>query len=175
MFLRLPLNQKNKETEDFTTDFLMKLDAMLSTTKVKESVLGGKKTMKYTYQPVVRTPVGEDGNTNTDKHPYLKLKLLTEFPTNEIRTAFVEQTGDKDRSLKTDTTTIDEFTKYFHLQTNLKCMIAPVKLWIHQNSATEATYGLTFKLIKVLVKIPLTRALKNQDDCLADFLDSDSD
>ena len=54
-------------------------------------------------------------------------------------------------------------------------MIAPVKLWIHQSSATEATYVLTFKLIKVLVKIPLTRALKNQDDCLADLLDSDSD
>jgi hypothetical protein len=54
-------------------------------------------------------------------------------------------------------------------------MIAPVKLWIHQNSATEATYGLTFKLIKVLVKIPPTRALKNHDDCLVDFLDSDSD
>ena len=54
-------------------------------------------------------------------------------------------------------------------------MIAPVKLWIHQVSPTEYTYGITFKLIKVLVKLPLTRALKNQDDCLADFLDSDSD
>jgi hypothetical protein len=54
-------------------------------------------------------------------------------------------------------------------------MIAPVKLCIHQNNPTEYTYGLTFKLIKVLVKLPLTRALKNQDDCLADFLDSDSD
>jgi hypothetical protein len=54
-------------------------------------------------------------------------------------------------------------------------MIVPVKLWIHQVSPTEYSYGLTFKLIKVLVKLPLTRALKNQDDCLADFLDSDSD
>ena len=175
MFLKLPLNQKNGETKDFTTDFLMKLDAKLSSTKFKEAVLGVKKAMKYTYQPIVRTPVCEDGSPNTDKHPYMKMKLLTEFPTNEIRTAVVEQTGDKDRSLKTDTTTIDEFTKYFCLQTNLRCMIAPVKLWIHQNSTTEATYGLTFKLIKVLVKLPLTRALKNQDDCLADFLDSDSD
>lgn len=143
MFLKLPLYQKKQETTDFTTDFLVKLDAMLSTTKFKEAVLGGKKGMKYTYQPIVRTPVGEDGNPNTDKHPYIKMKLLTEFPTNEIRTAVVEQTGDKDRSLKTDTTTIDEFIKYFHSQTNLKCMIAPVKLWIHQSSATEANYGLS--------------------------------
>ena len=77
--------------------------------------------------------------------------------------------------LNTDTESIDDIVKYFHLQTNLKCMIVPVKLWIHQVSATEYSYGLTFKLIKVLVKLPLTRALKNQDDCLADFLDSDSD
>ncbi len=130
---------------------------------------------EYTYQSIVRTPVGEDGNPNTDKHPYIKLKLFTEFPTNEIRTALVEETGDKERTLKTDTTTIEEIVKYFHLQTNLKCMIVPVKLWIHQGSPTEANYGLTFKLIKVLVQLPLTRALKNQDDCLADFLDSDSD
>ncbi len=73
------------------------------------------------------------------------MKLIIELPTNEIRTAVVEQTGDKDRSLKTVTTTIDEFVKYFHLHTNLKCMTAPVKLWIHQNSTTEATYGPTFK------------------------------
>ena len=76
MFLKLPLNQKNGETKDFTTDFLMKLDAKLSSAKFKESVLGGKKGMKYTYQPIVRTPVGEDGNPNTDKHPYIKMKLL---------------------------------------------------------------------------------------------------
>ncbi len=63
-------------------------------------------------------------------------------------------------SLKIDNTTIEEFAKYFYLQTNLNFMVAPVKLWIHQNNTTEATYGLTFKLIKVLVKIPLTRALK---------------
>ena len=175
MFLKLPLNQKNEETKDFTTDFLMKLDAKLSSAKFKEAVLGGKKAMKYTYQPIVRTPVGEDGTPNPDKHSYIKLKLTTEYPTNEIRTAVVEETGDKERTLRTDTTTIDEFVKYFHLQTNLRCMIVPVKLWIHQVSATEYSYGLTFKLIKVLVKLPLTRALKNQDDCLADFLDSDSD
>ena len=42
MFLKLPRNQKNQETKDFTTDFLAKIDAMLSTTKFKEAVLGGK-------------------------------------------------------------------------------------------------------------------------------------
>jgi hypothetical protein len=54
-------------------------------------------------------------------------------------------------------------------------MIAPVKRGIQQKNTTEATYGLTFKLIKVLDKIPLTRALKNHDESMVDFSDSDSD
>ena len=54
-------------------------------------------------------------------------------------------------------------------------MIAPVKIWIHQSNANEATYGLTFKLIKVMVKIPLNRSFRNHDESMVDFLDSDSD
>jgi hypothetical protein len=72
----------------------MKLDAKLSSAKFKETVLGGKKAMKYTYQPIVRTPVGEDGNPKPDKHPYMKMKFLTDFPTHEIRTSIIEQTDD---------------------------------------------------------------------------------
>ena len=175
MFLKLPLDQKNQEAKELTTDFLMKLDTKLSSDKFKQEVLGVKKSSKYTYQPIVRTPMGDDGQPNTLKHPYMKMKLLTEYPTNEIRTAVIEQLDDGARFLKTDTKTIDDFTKYFYLQTNLKCMIAPIKLWIHQNSTTEFTYGLTFKLIKVLVKMPLNRNIKNTDEAMVDFLDSDSD
>ena len=54
-------------------------------------------------------------------------------------------------------------------------MIAPAELWVHQNNTTYATYGLTFKIIKVLAKMPLTRGLKNQNDSMVDFLHSDSD
>ena len=175
MFLKLPLNQKNTEAKELTEGFLKNLDIKLGSDKFKETVLGGKKGMRYTYQPIVRTPIGEDGNPNTEKHPYMKMKLMTEFHSNTIRTVVVEQTDDGGRFLKTDTETIEEFAKYFYLHTNLKCMIAPVKLWIHQTSTNEATYGLTFKLIKVLVKIPLNRALKNHDECMVDFLNSDSD
>ena len=55
-------------------------------------------------------------------------------------------------------------------------MIAPVKIWIHPTNATEAQYGLTFKLIKVLVKMPLERFLKSSSpENEIDFLNSDSD
>ena len=175
MFLKLPLNQSNPEIKSLTEDFLMKLDAKLSRDKFKETLLGDKKAMKYTYQPIVRTPVNDDGSPNPDKHPYMKMKLLTEYPTNVILTGVIEQTDDQSRHHKTDTSTIDDFSKYFYLQSNLRCMIAPVKLWIHQNNTTEATYGLTYKLIKVLVKLPMSRSIRNQDDSMVEFLDSDSD
>ena len=176
MFLKIPLNQKNPEIKKLTVDFLMKLDVKISSMNFKEMGIGGKGKIVWKYQPIVRCTLGEDGTPSPDKHSYMKVKLTTAYPTNEILTSVVEEAGEKkERTLKTDTTTIDEFTKYFRLQTNIRCMIVPVKLWIHQVSATEYSYGLAFKLIKALVRLPLTRAVKNQDDCLADFLDSDSD
>ena len=122
-------------------------------------MLGGKKN-KYTYQPIVRTTLGENGEVNPDKHPYIKLKLLTEYPGNATKTVVVEHCDDGTMFLKTDTQSLSDFERYFHLRGNLKCMIAPVKIWIHPTNATEAQYGLTVKLLKMLVKLPLERALK---------------
>ena len=74
------------------------------------------------------------------------------------------------------TQSISGFEKCFSLRTKLKCTIAPIKLWTHQGNANEALYGLTFKVIKVLVKLPLGRSLKNQEEKqMVYFLDSDSD
>ncbi len=48
--------------------------------------------------------------------------------------------------------------------------------WMHQGKTNEAAYGVTFKIIKVLVKLPLGRSLRNQEEeQMVDFLDSDSD
>ena len=88
----------------------------------------------------------------------------------------VEQCDDGARFLKTDTQSLSDFEKYFHLRGNLKCVIVPIKIWIHPTNATEAQYGLTFKLIKVLVKMPLAKFLKvSSADNEIDFLVSDSD
>ena len=88
----------------------------------------------------------------------------------------VEQTADSGRFVKTDTQDLGDFEKYFHLRTNLRCMIAPVKIWIHSSSPTEASYGMAFELIKVLVKLPLEKTLKqNSEEHELDFLMSDSD
>ena len=103
-------------------------------------MLGGKKN-KYTYQSIVRTTHGENGEPKPDKHPYIKLKLLTEYPGIDIKTTVVEQCDDGARFQKTDTPSLSGFERYFHLLGNLKCMIAPVKIWIHPANATEVQYG----------------------------------
>ena len=87
----------------------------------------------------------------------------------------VEQCDDGARFLNTDTQSLSDFEKYFHSRGKLMCMIARFNMWIHPTNANEALYGLTFKLIKVLVKIPLNRSLRNHDESMVDFLDSDSD
>ena len=94
MFLKLPLNQNNPETQELTTGFLKQLDETIGSDKFKETVLGTKKATTYTYQPIVRTHTGGDGSPNPDKHPYMKIKLSTEYPTNVIRTVVVDQTDD---------------------------------------------------------------------------------
>ena len=119
---------------------------MLASSEFQENSLGGKKS-KYTYQPIVRMPVTDDGNPDPNKHPYVKSKLLTAYPSNNINAVAVEQTDESSRFFKTDTDFITDFEKYFPLRTNLKCIIAPVKVWVHPTSTTESTYGLNFKLI----------------------------
>jgi hypothetical protein len=54
-------------------------------------------------------------------------------------------------------------------------MVAPVKLWIHQEKPNEATDGLTFLVIKMLVKLHVGKTPKEQkEEQMVDFLSSDS-
>ena len=51
----------------------------------------------------------------------------------------------------------------------------PVKIWTRPTSTTESTCGLTFKLIRVLVELPLERTLANNQEPEIDFFNSDTD
>ena len=104
MFLKLPLNQSSPEIKELTEGFLSIFDEKLASTESKDTVFFSKK-VKYTYQPIVRTVAEEKGG---NKHPHMKIKLLTEYPTNLIRTVVVEQNDASSRFLKTDTQTLSD-------------------------------------------------------------------
>jgi len=153
---KLPLNQSNPEVKELTEGFLKNCDEKLSSTEFKDEVFSSKK-VKYSYQPIVRA-IAEEEEGN--KHPHATIKLLTVYPTSIIRTIAVEQNDTLSKFLKRDTQTLSDIEKYFRLRTNVSCVIAPVKLWVHQINATEAKYGVAFKLIKVLVKLPPERSIR---------------
>ncbi len=67
-------------------------------------VLGTNK--KYTCQPIVRTPMREDGPPDPNKYPHMKNEAL--YPTHIIRTVIVEQTDDGGIFVKTDTPNVSD-------------------------------------------------------------------
>ncbi len=75
-FLELPRNKTNTNKRELAEGFLEKLDDRLGSDPFNSKRLGTKK-QNYTYQPPVRTPVCEDGQPDPEKHPYMKIKLLT--------------------------------------------------------------------------------------------------
>ena len=170
-FLKLPLDKEQEDIKQLIK-FFESIDDLLSSDKFKEQYI---QSTNAKYQSIVRTSLNKDGEPIENKHSYIKLKLLAEYPSNEILTSIIEQTEKNTKRVQMDIKTITQFEKYFFLRSILTCMIVPVKIWIHQTSS-EVSYGLTFKLIKVMVKQPIEKTLKQKtDDHSIDFLNSDSD
>ena len=149
MFLKLPLNQNNPEVKSLITDFLQKIDTKFGNSKVKEKIFG-KKT-KHVYQPLIRIPLTEDGKPNPDKHPYMKIKLMTKFPSNEITTTILSKTEEGNVVVLEGIKDIDEFAYFVRFKSKVKCMIQPSKLWMTPPTASEPMYGISFKLVKIMV------------------------
>ena len=133
----------------------------------------GKKNVKYTYQPLIRTPLTEDGKPNAEKHPYLKIKLMTKFPTNEITTTILTETESGGKVVLEGIKDIDEFAYFVRFKSCVKCMIQPSKLWMTPQSASEPMYGIAFKLVKVLVETPPN--LGAPKNGIIDFIDSENE
>ncbi len=79
-----------------------------------------------------------------EKHPYVKIKLLTKYPTNEIQTAVLKQTADNKHEFLDNVKAIEDFEKRVNILSKVKCMVSPVKLWMHPATNTEPAYGIAF-------------------------------
>ena len=103
----------------------------------------------------------------------MKIKLLTKYPTNEIQTAVIKQTADNKNEYVDGVKTLEDFEKHVTFLSKVKCMISPVKLWMHPATNAEPAYGIAFKLIKVLVehqpeRVSLATTVKDTADFISD-------
>lgn len=170
-FIKLPLDVTKPEIASFVS-WLQELDNKLNKKELKEKVFG-KKNPKCSYQTVLRVPMTEDGKPKPDKLPYLKVKLMTKYPTNEISTTIFLKNGD-DKILIDDIKTVEDVANIVKYKSKVKCVIIPSKLWIIPPSGGDAMFGMTFKLARVLVEQPPERVI-TKESLIGDFLDSDKE
>ena len=146
-FIKLPIAETGKT--EAVSKWFAQIDKKFGNPAVRKKLLGDRS--KHSYQPLLRTPASEDGAT--EKVPYVKIKLSSLYPSNEINTGIVVQESSGEiRSV--DVTTIDEVCRYVPFRSSVKCYITPSKLWYHPSSNVDASYGIIFKCVKILVKLP---------------------
>ena len=167
-FIKLPISDTGK-TEGLAK-WLKSIDKKFGSSAVKKKLLGDKS--KHTYQPLLRCPVSEDGSS--DKAAYVKIKLSSQYPSNEINTGIVvQESSGVIRSV--DVTTIDEVCKHVPFRSTVKCFVTPSKLWYHPSQNVDASYGIIFKCVKILVKLPEKVAGPLQIDNLATAFEESGD
>ena len=164
-FIKLPLaGAKSEELREW----LETIDKKFGNSAVKKKLLGDKS--KHTYQPLLRTPVSEEGGT--EKMPYVKFKLQSLYPSNEITTGVVVQEASGEiRAV--EASSIDDVVKYVPFKSKVRCFITPSKLWYHPSSNVDASYGVVFKCVKIFSKLPERNSLPLQiEDVAAQFAES---
>ena len=116
----------------------------------------------------------EDGKPKPDRLPYLKIKLMSKYPTDEITTSVVIQKPDGTKELAHDISTVDDVADFVKFKSKVKCVIMPSKLWIIPPSGGDASFGVSFKLVKVLVELPAEKVI-SQESIIDGFIDSDKE
>jgi hypothetical protein len=146
-FIKLPLDDTAKCDE--VKNFFESIDIKFNNPTMRKKLIGDKS--KHTYQALLRTPVVEDDKPA--KLPYVKFKLQSLYPSNEITTGIVIQESTGGEIKPVEVSTIDEVLKYVPFRSKVKCFVTPSKLW-YNNSCGESSYGIAFKVVKIFVKHP---------------------
>ena len=172
LFIKIPLDSSIPEIA-LLMEWLQKLDERLCKKDIKERAFG-KKNPKVSYQTFLRTPMTEDGKPRPDKMPYIKVKLMSKFPSNEITTNLILLKPDGSKQIVYDATEVDDVADIVRFKSKIKCIIMPSKLWIIPPSGGDAMYGVSFKVVKVLVELP-PQKIVTPETILDGFIDSDNE
>ena len=186
--LRVPLDLSIPEVAEFA-EKMKSIDAYLGSAEQMEAMIG-KKAKKYKYNPIYRE--GQDSNNDDDsddekekkkdtppRPPYMKIKLDTTWPDNNIKTQVFnsvlnKETGKRVRTKVENINTVDDFANAVRFLSNVRLMFRPVKYWAHNASKKDPECGVVFKLIKVEVEPnPSSNSMYKQIYENDNFIDSD--
>ena len=179
-FVKTPLSDDDPEVAQCKT-VLKSIDNKFKSDDFKVKVFGAAKAKKFAYQEVVRSPLVDDDNKNKSTVDYMKIKLSTNYETSEINTSVCTSVMENNKRVRTNVPdesikTVDDLAKYICYGARVRFIIRPVKLWAQApNASKDPMYGITFKLVKAEVELPLRmntyKNLLNTDM----FLDSDDE
>ncbi len=184
-FVKVPLDQSVPEIKQLS-EMLKQIDEKLGSDEFKEKMFGAKSS-KYEYQPIFRLPQEEDEGSKKEtakkdygpKHPYMKLKIDTTYPDNQVKTIIfnsVLENGKRVRSKVDGVKSIDDFASHVCWMSRIHPVVRPVKLWAQAPNKKDPTYGLTFKIAKTEIEPP-NKTNSNVKQFLESdaFLDSDEE
>jgi hypothetical protein len=178
--VKTPLTDEDPEVANCKTQ-LKSIDNKFSSDDFKVKLFGAAKAKKFAYQEVVRSPLIDDDNKNKSTMDYMKIKISTNYDTGEINTSVCTSVMENNKRVRTNVPdesikTVDDIAKYICYGARVRFIIRPVKLWAQaSNASKDPMYGITFKLVKAEVELPLRmntyKNLLNTDM----FLDSDEE
>lgn len=183
--LRLPLDLSNPEVADFVAR-IKELDTLMESPEMCEKLFDpevfGTKAKKYKYSPIFRESEFIPNPKNPSalqKPPYIKLKLDTIWPDNEIRTKiFISEldsvTNKRTRTKAEGVRTVDDFAAIVKWQSTIRCIARPFKMWAHPMTKKDPEFGIGWKLMRIEVEKVATSVYKSLHES-DNFLDSDSD
>jgi hypothetical protein len=167
--LRIPFDLSVPEIAEFASK-IKSIDSFLGSPECMESMIG-KKSKKYKYQPIYREGLDQSNDDeesdDEDKQkkakdvpprpPYMKIKLDTTWPDNNIKTQVYSSVLNKETNKRTRTkveniNTVDDFANVVRYLSNIRIMFRPVKYWAHGASKKDPQCGVVFKLIKIEVE-----------------------
>jgi hypothetical protein len=180
-FVKTPLCDDVPEVAD-CKKVLKSIDNKFGSEEFRIKLFGAAKATKFkAYQDVVRKPLTDDDNKNKSTVDYMKIKISTNYDTGEINTSVCTSVMENNKRVRTNVPdesikTVDDIAKYICYGARVRFIIRPVKLWAQApNASKDPMYGITFKLVKAEVELPLRmntyKNLLNTDM----FLDSDEE
>lgn len=171
---KIPFDPNDRESAKFL-EVIKSIDDMLDSDDFRSSVMGGAKNLEY--QPIVRVPmVDEDDDSKPARPMCMKVNISLDYNTDNVLTKVFVKNSDGSRS-PVEVKTLDDMTKYVRYKSNVCLIMMANKFYVMKNAdpkTKKKTYGMTFKLLQVLVDSPSSGA-SNFDNEVDNFDDSDDD